>query len=219
MPEAGSRTLVLRDGAATRNVYVQRPGNLEENNTIGLVGRPGGASPVVSLSLADGVHVFVPSGDAFRDVLVPSTARGSDPACPGDGGPCISMTRTCTARGTFGSMVTQRLLATSDGRVWLLFAQSIVDRDYEITARMMGPGCFTSSRVTADRSQYRVVVAEVVGEAVMVRVNVALPQQVYGLDADVAGNALALVVQTAAPVDGDPPGVRYLRLDTTRIAR
>jgi hypothetical protein len=221
-PLPGNRTLVLRQGGATRPIHVQQAGNTEDHNIVHAVVRAGGASPVVSLRLDDGIHLFVPEGEGFRDVLVPDSARVDRRTCPGEGGPCGGPVRTCTARGTYLAADDHALVRTDDGRVWLLHAQVALDRDYELRATMMkGSSCVQTTTVTADRSQHRVVLRELVGGATIERLRLAgaaiLPT--VTLAADAHGAVIHLVQSGEGQAGSADAQLRYVALDTARLPR
>ncbi len=222
VPTAMARTLLIGAGAATpRTAYVQNPGTGEAFNHVTVASRAGG-SPVAAIGLDDGVHALLPGATAYTDTLVANTARGHDTTCPGEGGsPPVSCgtTRTCTAHGTYGGSGSHGLARTADGRVWLVYAQQYVDRDYRVTySAPMGPGCFASSTLLADRTRTELVVVEV-GATLTERARLVMNDgaATTDLDVDAAGASLQIARLGESVQPGDPPVLRFVAVDTSTL--
>ena len=222
VPTAMARTLLIGAGTTEpRAAYVQSPGTSEAFNHVTVVSRAGG-SPVAAIGLDDGVHALLPGATAYTDTLVANTARGHDTTCPGEGGsPPVSCgtTRMCTAHGTYGGFGSHGLARTADGRVWLVYAQQYVDRDYRVTySAPMGPGCFASSTVLADRTRTELVVVEV-GATLTERARLVMNDgaSTSDLDVDAAGSSLQIARLGEPLQPSDPPVLRFVAVDTATL--
>jgi hypothetical protein len=223
-PTATARTLFVSTGAMTpRAAYVQQPGTSEDFNHVSLTARAGN-SPVAAIGLDDGVHVLLPGATAYTDTRVANTARGQDALCPGGGGtpPTVcGTTRTCTARGTFGARGSHGLARTADGRVWLVYTQQLLDRDYQIVAGrpMGGPGCSVNVTTVADRTRTELVVAEVGATALTERARFVLADGALSSDLDVDASGASLMIARLAELEtpSAAPVLRFVAVDTSML--
>jgi hypothetical protein len=194
VPDTMSRTLQVAQGStAPAPLLVGTPGNQygPDSRVVAIASRTG-SPPIVSLGLDDGVHVFVGSTAGYADHLVPTSVAGSDPPCPGPTAtsmPCAP--GSCTERGTVGASASHDLVRTADGRVWLVYVQTHLDLDLQISNLPNSQRC--SVTPTADRSRTELVVVEV-GATLTERARVSLPDHgtTGGFDVDVVGSVLEM---------------------------
>ncbi len=219
VPTTTARSLLVSAGGETpRTAYVQDPGGSEAFNHVSMVTRAA-PSPVVAVGLEDGVHLVTATASGFSHALVANTARGHDGACPGtDTGIGLSCgtTRTCTARGTYGGSGSHSLARTADGRVWLVYTQQILDRDYHVVyPPRTGPGCPPSVTVMADRTRTELVVAEVAA-TLTERARLVLADGANNTDlaVDVAGNSIQIVRYGDGEALAGSPSIRFVAVDT-----
>jgi hypothetical protein len=221
LPDNMSRTMGLGTGsAAPAPIFVQPAGTQYASNQYGpdsylvAIASRAGSAPVVALGLADGVHVLVGSAAGYADNLVAGTARGSEscvgltaPPCPG----------SCIAQGTVGAGASHDLVRTSDGRVWLVYLQLHIDRDYQFSNQPNSASC--SVMTTADRSRIELVVVEV-GTTLTERARLSWPEPgaTNGFDVDAIGSVLQMAWLGASDqVVPNPIFIRFVALETNGL--